>query len=135
MAGRQASAKDGAFGCAALAGLVVVVLGLTWPLVAFSDEGPRTIKFNCANDWNDATSPLSTGCGQNNIKTPTGYTGHGTLIYYPRGLARIHLAGWLLELAWIAVLVLTFIVLLNLNRMKAARLAGKHASRCLNCRG
>ena len=115
-------------GWVALAGLVVAILGLTWPLVAFYDQGPRIIRFNCATNWNDATNPLSTGCSQNIINTPTGYTGHGSLIYYPTGLARIRPAGWLLELAWIAVLVVAFVVLLNLNRIRAARLAGKHVA-------
>jgi hypothetical protein len=53
MARQQAPAKEmkeAAKGWAALAGLAVVILGLTWPLVAFYDEGPRAIRFNCATE-------------------------------------------------------------------------------------
>src|ERR1022692_3167730 len=121
MGRQQASARDGALGCAGLIGLVVVFLGLTWPVVAFYDEGPRTIKFNCATDWADANNVLSTGCSQNNINTPTGYTGHGTLTYYPTGLARVRPAGWIFEVIWVAFLVLTAVILVNLNRYKAHR--------------
>lgn len=96
MAPKGGNAGNGG-GCAAIVGLMVLVLTLAWPLFAFHRHWTTTRLINCATDYSDAGT--ANGCTYD--YTTGNYTGTGVVT---TAHSAISATGWITEVVWIGVL-------------------------------
>ncbi len=106
----KAKAGNGG-GCAAIIGIVLLVLTLAWPLFAFHKHWTTTRLINCASDYADAVT--ANGC---TFDYNTGdYTGTGIMT---TSHSEISATGWIVEGIWLGVIVGGAVLLVRSSERK-----------------
>jgi hypothetical protein len=98
-------------GCAAIVGIVILVLTLGWPLFAFHRHWTTSRVINCATDYTDAIT--ANGCV---FDYNTGnYSGTAVVTTEHSSISA---TGWITEAVWLAVIVGGVVLLVRVSARK-----------------